>query len=315
MACAEYEDGIAGNSTWVEGDFNGDRECTSEDFVMALQHSVYEPTLPAELAAVAVVPISTDLDLNRDGTVDINDLDIVNCWVGPGEGCLQIPEMDINGDGEVTRADVDEFAAILGTTYGDLDLDGVFDSSDLVLMQYHGYEDDPDEKSTWITGDFNGDRDHTTEDIVLVMQHSVYEPDGDVNRDGDVDVRDIDLVNCWVGASGGQCLYIDQLDVTRDGTVDRKDVDLVVRLVETKYGDANLDGIFNSDDLLTLMAGGKYMTGADATWVTGDFNGDHKFTGDDLRYALERSIFESDTLPIAAVEAAIEGACDDLAAC
>ena len=32
---AEYEDSIANNSTWKEGDWNGDREFTSEDLVLA----------------------------------------------------------------------------------------------------------------------------------------------------------------------------------------------------------------------------------------------------------------------------------------
>jgi hypothetical protein len=38
----EYEDGISGNSQFEEGDFNGDGDFTTNDFVWAFQYAVYE---------------------------------------------------------------------------------------------------------------------------------------------------------------------------------------------------------------------------------------------------------------------------------
>ena len=39
---AEYEDNVAGNSTWTEGDWNGDLDFDSHDFVLAFQRGKYE---------------------------------------------------------------------------------------------------------------------------------------------------------------------------------------------------------------------------------------------------------------------------------
>ena len=38
----EYEDGIAGNSTWADGDFSGDSEFDSADLIVAFQFGVYD---------------------------------------------------------------------------------------------------------------------------------------------------------------------------------------------------------------------------------------------------------------------------------
>lgn len=51
----EYEDDIAGNSTWASGDWDGDGDFTSSDFVAAFQDGGYEVG-PRPTAAVASVP-------------------------------------------------------------------------------------------------------------------------------------------------------------------------------------------------------------------------------------------------------------------
>ena len=57
-------------------------------------------------------------------------------------------------------------------------------------------------------------------------------------------------------------------------TIDRMWVD---DLKNTWIGDANLDGEFNSGDMVQVFVGGKYETGEDAGWEEGDWNGDMKF--------------------------------------
>jgi hypothetical protein len=47
----EFEDGVAGNSTWSDGDWTGDKEFTSSDLVAAFQVGGYE-NAPAALASV-----------------------------------------------------------------------------------------------------------------------------------------------------------------------------------------------------------------------------------------------------------------------
>jgi hypothetical protein len=62
------------------------------------------------------------------------------------------------------------------TWYGDANLDGQFNSADLVnLFQAGEYEDSISRNSTWSTGDFNGDGDFTTPDLVVAFQDGGYE--------------------------------------------------------------------------------------------------------------------------------------------
>ena len=43
----EYEDGVDGNSTFAEGDWNGDGDFNSRDFVFAFIFGAFEPDDPA----------------------------------------------------------------------------------------------------------------------------------------------------------------------------------------------------------------------------------------------------------------------------
>ena len=58
---------------------------------------------------------------------------------------------------------------------GDANRDGVFNSSDLVLVFQAGeYEDDLDDNSRWEEGDWDGDGDFTTSDLVLAFRAGHY---------------------------------------------------------------------------------------------------------------------------------------------
>ena len=60
---------------------------------------------------------------------------------------------------------------IIGTHFGDANLDGGFDTSDLVqVFQVGEYEDGIDENSTWGDGDWTGDGDFGTADLVVAFQ-------------------------------------------------------------------------------------------------------------------------------------------------
>lgn len=62
--------------------------------------------------------------------------------------------------------------------------------------------------------------------------------------------------------------------------------ELVVR--HLKPGDANLDGFFDSSDLVDILALGEYEDDlvGNSHWLTGDFNGDEEFDSSDLIAAL-----------------------------
>lgn len=59
-------------------------------------------------------------------------------------------------------------------------------------------------------------------------------------------------------------------------------------------GDSNKDGVFNSSDLILVLAAGQYedcVTG-NSTWETGDWNDDGEFDSSDLIYAFQQGTYE-----------------------
>ena len=58
----------------------------------------------------------------------------------------------------------------MGTSFGDANLDGVFDALDLQLIRApNEYEDQVPLNSSWAEGDFDGDGEFTSADIVLAF--------------------------------------------------------------------------------------------------------------------------------------------------
>ena len=83
---------------------------------------------------------------------------------------------DLTQDGVVDYNDVDHLVVrILGTTAGDANADGRFDSADLVRVFQAGEYDDPAiGNSTWSTGDWNCDGEFTSSDLVVAFQRGKY---------------------------------------------------------------------------------------------------------------------------------------------
>ncbi len=76
--------------------------------------------------------------------------------------------------------------------------------------------------------------------------------------------------------------------------VDASDVTVWVKdLFFSWMGDANLDGEFNSGDLVKVLSSGTYEADVDAVWTTGDFNGDGRTNSSDLVVALGDGGYES----------------------
>ena len=64
---------------------------------------------------------------------------------------------------------------MIGSNYGDSNLDGVFDSGDLIDVFKEGqYEDTIALNSTWETGDWNGDGEFGTADLIVAFQAGGY---------------------------------------------------------------------------------------------------------------------------------------------
>jgi hypothetical protein len=113
-------------------------------------------------------------DLNSNGRLDADDIDLLSHAIREQQ---QDSEYDLNSDGRVDWQDHRFWVENLKRTYdGDANLDGVFNSSDLVAVFGAGqYEDGRDGNSTWVTGDWNGDGDFTSSDLVLAFQEGGYE--------------------------------------------------------------------------------------------------------------------------------------------
>ena len=114
-------------------------------------------------------------DFNHDGSLDAADVAILfSSWGSrpPGD-----PIADINRDGLVNALDRDAWVHDLkGIFYGDADMNGVYDSLDLINVFTAGeYHDADDGNSTWGTGDWDGDGDFTTSDLVLAFADGGYE--------------------------------------------------------------------------------------------------------------------------------------------
>ena len=115
---------------------------------------------------------------------------------------------------------------------------------------------------------------------------------GDYNGNQQFDVSDVDILAAALRAgSDDRALY----DLNGDDVVDWSDHRFWVRFYARTYvGDANLDGEFNTTDLVQIFAEGKYEDGVvgDATWGSGDWDGDSEFTTSDLVLAFQDGGYE-----------------------
>ena len=89
--------------------------------------------------------------------------------------------------------------------------------------------------------------------------------------------------------------YQPTFDLNRDGVLDRRDRSIWVEdLRWTYFGDTNLDGVFDSEDLVMVMQAGEYEDGliGNSSWATGDWNGDLEFSSADFVRALQSGSYE-----------------------
>ena len=113
-------------------------------------------------------------DYNSNGLLDVADIDLLGRSILDGSSDLHF---DLNGDGEITIADEYVWIHDLKNTFvGDANLDGEFNSQDLVLVFIAGqYEDAIADNSGWATGDWDADGDFTTNDLVAAFRDGGYE--------------------------------------------------------------------------------------------------------------------------------------------
>jgi hypothetical protein len=114
-------------------------------------------------------------DFNGSGVVDATDINLLFIQM---RAAMPDVALDLTNDGRVNTADRDELVQrILGTNYGDANLDRVFNALDLVaVLQAGEYGDGRSGNSTWQEGDWNGDGEFDRLDLVLALQAGWYRP-------------------------------------------------------------------------------------------------------------------------------------------
>ncbi len=120
---------------------------------------------------------------------------------------------------------------------------------------------------------------------------------GDFNGSGDLDVADLDSLTEIVRTQS----HDEGFDLTDDGLVDRADRDRwIFDLFKTTYGDSNLDGAFNSSDLIVVFQPAEYEDGIpnNSTWTTGDWSGDGEFNSTDIILAFQTGGYEEPAVAV-----------------
>ena len=128
-------------------------------------------------------------------------------------------------------------------------------------------------------------------------------PDGDFDASGALDLPDVNMLGAEIAAGTDSARF----DVTADGSVNEADLTMWVKQLRgTWFGDANLDGEFNTGDLVKVFAVGEYEDEivGNSTWDDGDWNADLEFNSSDLVAAFTDGGFEQG--PIAPLNAVPE---------
>ena len=123
-------------------------------------------------------------------------------------------------------------------------------------------------------------RQNSTIGIVSIAVGSAGIP-GDFSGDGRTDIDDVDLLCAAIRDNDSNPVY----DLDMNGSTDQHDLEIMIEeFLGTKPGDANLDGRFDTEDLVSVFIENEYEDGiaANSTWATGDWNCDGEFTSDDL---------------------------------
>ncbi len=125
----------------------------------------------------------------------------------------------------------------------------------------------------------------------------------DINDDGIVDTADADLMTLIISRQGADATA----DLSHDGKVDATDLATWIHDYRHSFlGDVNLDGQFNSQDMIKVFQAGEYedMIEVNSRWSRGDWNADNEFTSSDLMIAFQDGGYEQGPRPVPVPEPA-----------
>jgi hypothetical protein len=112
-------------------------------------------------------------DFNSDGSISEQDIDLLCAAIQRGE---RTTWFDLDGNRTIESLDLQFFLDDIGRTVpGDANLDGAFNSTDLVQIFQRGeYEDTVELNSVWSEGDWNCDGEFNSRDLVLAFAAGGY---------------------------------------------------------------------------------------------------------------------------------------------
>ena len=119
---------------------------------------------------------------------------------------------------------------------------------------------------------------------------------GDFNDDGVVNDVDIDLLSFQIRQPAPNPAY----DLNGDRKVDALDRDHLIRsILNSTYGDSNLDQLFTSQDFIQVFQAGKYEDEiiGNGSWAEGDWNGDGDFDSNDIILAFQMGAYSAAAKP------------------
>ena len=138
--------------------------------------------------------------------------------------------------------------------------------------------------ATLIIGYLEANQDESVSQSVVRQIDAA--PYYDTNGDGAVSPLDVLAVVRWLNTY--TAINVDTGSLDEDNPASLNDIAAVEDFfsrTRSVAGDANLDGAFDSEDLVHIFIRGRYNTNEPATWGDGDWNGDGRFDSDDIVFA------------------------------
>jgi hypothetical protein len=237
---------IAVDTAWTYGDIAG--RPAGNYFNTTLANPLKSYTAGdsrGDVAGTATLPTPGANPVGSDGIVNAIDIDYVcfnTHWtqvgglnkikmVAPGAFSASIRPMDlsadINGDLTVDGLDVDELVrGILGTEYGDVNLDGIVTQADADIIAAH-----LGQSGGWAAGDLTCDGMVTNTDLSVWALHIDVYAASDLNKDHYVNGQDMVLFSqCAAGPDlPPATVDCDSADFDQDGDVDQVDFAVIQR--------------------------------------------------------------------------------------
>ena len=188
------------------------------------------------------------------------------------------------------------FATFVESSLSSADLSGA-NLSTANLLVAGGRLDDVNFDSTTVYNQWTlFPPDFNPVDAGLTFVPSIF---GDFDINGTLDTADVQLLEQQIRIGTAPDVWpVSIFDVNRDGALIENDVLHWIQHIRRSWvGDANVDGVFDAEDLSLVIAAGEYEDDVvgNSVWATGDFNGDREFTSADLLAAIFAGGYERGT--------------------